>query len=233
MSCAHQADEPRHQTFTVSENLRVESLLPGIWLHTSWRTLSSGARFPANGLLVRNRNELIMVDTAWGADATEELMQWIDRELRLPVSAAVVTHFHEDSMGGAGVLQKRSIPVWAHPFTLAQSGSSGLLTPLTAFTKSNTVQFRNLEIFYPGAGHSIDNVVVWVPASTALFGSCAVRSPEFDGRGNTADADIANWPHAIQNVKQRYPEATLVIPGHGTPGTTALLTHTIGLFEKR
>ena len=74
--------------------------------------------------------------------------------------------------------------------------------------------------------------MVWVPEAEVLFGSCAVRSPDFPGTSNTADADLAGWPVAIGRVQKRYPHAKIVVPGHGAPGDASLLSHTIRLFEQ-
>lgn len=74
--------------------------------------------------------------------------------------------------------------------------------------------------------------MVWVPGARVLFGGCAIRSPTFPGRGNTADADQEHWPVAIAQVRDRYPDVGIVVPGHGPPGDSALLTHTIELFSE-
>lgn len=88
-----------------------------------------------------------------------------------------------------------------------------------------------LEIFYPGAAHAPDNVVVWIPAARVLFGGCAVRPGDSSSPGNTDDADIENWPTAIEKVLARYSMAEVVVPGHGAPGGPELLMHTIGIFR--
>jgi len=48
------------------------------------------------------------------------------------------------------------------------------------------------------------------------------------GSGKLSDADIDAWSASIQRVMERYPEATVVIPGHGVPGGLDLLDHTRG-----
>lgn len=233
--CSSPSDTDDRNEWSISENLTIRTIAHGVWVHTSRQTLSNGDTFPANGLLVRNENELILVDTAWGAALTEDLLNWIDAELKLPVTRAVITHFHADSMGGAAVLAARGIPFIAHPLTLTLGASEGVPLPesISELEHGNTAHTGNVEVFYPGPGHSRDNLVVWLPEAKIVFGSCAVRSPEFPGQGNTADADVDNWPRAIQQVLERYPDAETVVPGHGEPGGVELLTHTIGLFDTK
>ena len=226
------AGPPILQQWQVSDSLSVQQIAPGVWIHTSRRALANGVIFPGNGLIVRDGDALFLVDTAWGPDITLELLDWIDAELGLPVKAAVVTHFHDDSMGGTAVLEDRGIPVLGGPMTVALGSEAGLASPapIPELMNGPVATIGPLEVFYPGPAHSRDNVVVWIPRARALFGSCAVRSPTFPGRGNTADGDLRGWPQAMRRVGDRYPDAAIVVPGHGPPGDISLLSHTIDLF---
>lgn len=202
-------------------DLELRELRPGIWLHTSWQALEDGTRFPSNGLVVREGNGLVLVDTAWGDPLTEELLDRIERELKLPVVRAVATHFHDDRLGGAATLKKRGIPLYAHPLTIAKMPGLGL-KPLPA-------SFGSLEVYYPGPAHAPDNVVVWIPGAKVLFGGCAVRSANSTALGNLSDADLLRWHESIRNVMRRYGDAEIVVPGHGKPGGKELLERTLEL----
>lgn len=218
----------------ISDNLTVKKIQDGIWIHTSQKKLDNGYIFPGNGMIVQNGDELILVDTAWGVDHTRELFNWIDSELKLPVTKAIVTHFHDDSMGGAPVLTEGGIPFFAHPLTIQLGKNEGtpLPEPIRELKAGDAITISNVEVFYPGPGHSEDNLVVWVPQAKVIFGSCAIRSPEFPGKGNTADANTKNWPKAIRRVLEKYPDVKVVIPGHGNFGDDSLLLHTINLFQE-
>lgn len=214
--------------------LRVARISENVWVHTSFQTLSNGQTFPANGLIVRHSDGLLLVDTAWGVAATEELLAWIQEHLDLPVTAALITHFHADSLGGAAALEAAGIPFFSSLRTIDLAPGASLPKPELLdglANKGSVVEFRGIEVVYPGAAHSSDNVIVWVPGDKVLFGSCAVRSPTFPGRGNTADGSVSHWPLAMRSIRARYPDATIVVPGHGPPGTIDLLDHTIALFD--
>jgi glyoxylase-like metal-dependent hydrolase (beta-lactamase superfamily II) len=43
---------------------------------------------------------------------SEELLDWIERDLDLPVTLAIVTHFHDDSVGGTPVLAAQTIALF-------------------------------------------------------------------------------------------------------------------------
>ena len=49
--------------------------------------------------------------------------------------------------------------------------------------------------------------------------------------GNVADADLAEWPTSVERIQKHYPEAEVVIPGHGLPGGLDLLQHTANVVK--
>ena len=58
-----------------------------------------------------------------------------------------------------------------------------------------------VELFYPGAAHSTDNLVVYVPSANVLYGGCAVHELSSTSAGNVADADLAEWPTSVERFK--------------------------------
>jgi len=221
------------QSWEVSDRLSVKEIYPGIWVHTSRRKLKNGLIFPSNGLIVRNNDELILIDTAWGTDVTEDLLSWVESEIGLPISKAIVSHFHDDRMSGISILKAHGIKTLSNSLTRVLGNSAGLVLPeaISGLELGSTVTIGNVEVFYPGAGHTEDNIVVWVPEAKVLFGGCSVRSPEFSGLGNTEDANIGSWPKIIHLMQEKYPSARLVVPGHGSVGDATLLSYTRGLFD--
>ncbi len=50
-------------------------------------------------------------------------------------------------------------------------------------------------------------------------------------KGNLADANTTDWPYTVMKIKSEYPQAKIVIPGHGESGGTDLLDYTETLFK--
>ena len=96
---------------------------------------------------------------------------------------------------------------------------------------NNTFEFIDgvASVFYPGAGHTEDNIVVWLASEKILFGGCFIKSLQHNNLGYTGDADINEWSNSLQQVINRYPDIKLVVPGHGKNGDVSLLTHTKAL----
>lgn len=205
----------------VTADLAVQELAPGVWRHISWARLSSGARFPSNGLLVRRGDHVLLVDSAWGEAPTAALLDWVATHLKLPVTQAVATHAHDDRVGGAAVLAARGIPFFASPLTRERAGVASIRALPGLERAGDAFIFEGIEVFYPGPGHSADNVVVWVPDARILFGGCAVKSAASHDLGNVAEANIAEWPASLRRLEARYPSPQAVVPGHGERGDIA------------
>ena len=57
---------------------------------------------------------MLVVDTAWTDDQTAQILNWIKQEINLPVALAVVTHAHQDKMGGMDALHAAGIATYAN-----------------------------------------------------------------------------------------------------------------------
>lgn len=215
-------------------DLQMEWLAPGVWRHVSWQTLDSGLRYPSNGLLIEEEDQVLLIDTAWGERSTEALLKWSERNLGRPVSAVFSTHWHDDRLGGAAVLQTMGVPFYAHPLTVSAAKARRLPEPqaIEDLQPGQAATWFGLEIFYPGPGHTADNTMVWVPQAKLLVGGCAVRSEQAGGMGNTGDAVLSEWSASLERAKERYPHAERVLPGHGDLGNLSLLAHTQALLDQ-
>src|SRR6185312_2380187 len=193
-------------------------------------TTTNAEGIPSNGLIAMTERGLLLVDTAWTDAQTEALLAWGEARLGRPWIGAVITHDHADRDGGLGALQRRHIPVAALDLTVAKLTKRGVRGVTTLF-KAGDREFkdpRGFEAFYPGPGHTSDNIVLSFP--TALFGGCLIKSMEAKDLGFTGDATLASWPESVRRVSQRYPKATIV-PGHGAVDpTSGAFQHTLELL---
>ena len=88
-----------------------------------------------------------------------------------------------------------------------------------------------LTVFYPGAGHTDDNIVVNIEGAGILFGRCLIRPGNSDNLGNTADGNVQHWATATEALAARFPDPKIVVPSHGPPAGRELFTHTIALAK--
>ena len=75
------------------------------------------------------------------------------------------------------------------------------------------MRFGPVELFYPGAAHSTDNLVVYVPSANVLYGGCAVHELSSTSAGNVADADLAEWPTSVERIQNTTRKQRSSFPG--------------------
>lgn len=122
----------------------------------------------------------------------------------------------------------------ANSMTIEKCKEVGLPIPSRAFKDSLTVDFNGEQIDcrYFGAGHSFDNITVWIPSKKIFFGGCLIKSINSKGLGNLSDAIVNDWDLTVEKIIKEYPGIKTVITGHGDYGGMELLSHTIELVKK-
>ncbi|NBD14260.1 COR family subclass B1 metallo-beta-lactamase [Corallococcus silvisoli] len=225
---AHSAPTASPEEFVLAKDVRVRRIAPGVWLHVTKADKKWGGT-AANGLLVEDGDASILVDTGWTPRQSKLLLTWARDTLHHPVRAALVTHFHVDRTGGIPTLDAQGIPVHSREDTARRAAAQG--NPVPQQRLSDAQDFGPLSVFFPGAGHTADNLVVLHPATRTLFGGCFIRDATGKGMGNLEDADLAAWPASLQRERAHFPDVRIVVPGHESPGGPELLDHTEALLR--
>lgn len=207
-------------------DLKIQKLTENVYLHTSFQIYDGFGLVDSNGLVVLVHNDAYIVDTPWSAEDTAKLMHWI-KARGFNLKASISTHFHDDRTAGIELLNSKSVPTYASKLTNSLLKKAGKAEATNSFNYDDFWLVKDqIEVFYPGAGHSQDNVVVWLPSQKILFGGCLIRARETSSLGNKSDAVIKAWSKSAENLQAKYGNASLVIPGHGNAGDVSLLEHT-------
>ena len=221
------------QSYT-SETLEVHPVTDQVYQHLSFLQTQSFGNVPCNGMIVIDQQEAIIFDTPTTDKASQELINWVEQSLGCRVKAVVVTHFHEDCLGGLAAFQQRGIATYASYKTMALAKSNQTAIPEHGFDEELILEVgdEKVQVLYLGRGHTYDNVVGYFPKAETLFGGCLIKELGA-GKGNLADADTLAWPLTVTQLKARFPHVKHVIPGHGKVGGPELLDYTAGLFEQK
>jgi len=212
--------------------LRVVPLAEGVYLHQSFHQTQSFGLVSANGLVVIDGEQAYLIDTPWSEPDTEQLVGWI-HDQGWQLAGSLSTHSHDDRAGGIGWLNGKGIPTRALALTneILEANSKAMATQSFTEPAFSWVP-GTLEVFYPGGGHTVDNITVWLPRQRLLFGGCLIRSLAAKGLGYTGEARLDDWAGSVERLQFRYPDALMVVPGHGQPGNSALLSHTVVLASE-
>jgi len=187
---------------------------------------------PNSGVIVGDR--AVMVVDAQATPATaEKVLEQIRSVTDKPVKYLVLTHYHAVRSLGASAfdeadvissdLTKRLIADrgetdWAVQNSrfprLFQEGEGipGLTWPSLSFASSMTIDLGNREVrlMHLGRGHTMGDVVVWVPGSSVLYAGDLVENRAACYCG---DAHLADWPRALNRISAFRPN--VVVPGRG------------------
>lgn len=223
------------KSIKLSEDIRVEEISSGIWLHTTYMDVEGYGKVGANGLIVINGQVAMMIDLPWTNEQTGILFDWVKDKQQAKIQTVVPTHSHTDCAGGLAEAHKRGANSWAFVETIEKLKKRKRAVPKHGFAKTKRLTCGDvvIELAYLGAGHTRDNIVAWIPSQKVLFGGCLVKSLEAKNLGNTKEADLGSYPKTLKTVLQKYASAKVIVPGHGKPGSSQLIKHTIELCNNK
>lgn len=220
------------QPTVLSRDIHVFEVGKNLWVHRSYFDLGS-QRLHANGMIMVGEDRITIIDAPWTATAAYDLLDWLDGNYPTQAKRLVITHAHDDRMGSIDVFAERTIPIYSQRATADEARKLGWTAPNFVFEENLPLRTgeQAVELFYPGPAHTKDNIIAWFPDAKVLFGGCMVKSEHSGSLGFVGDADKPAWPQSLRHALARYPEADQVIPGHGLPGDTRLITRTLDLLE--
>lgn len=215
-----------------SNRLIITQISENSFQHTSYLQTNDFGNVPCNGLIVSSSNEVIIFDTPTNDNASEELIKWITEKLKSKIKGIVATHFHDDCLGGLKAFHDHQISSYAYSKTIAFAKENNFEVPKNSFKNQLILKVgkeSTITQFF-GEGHTKDNVVGYFPSEDIMFGGCLIKELNAT-KGFLGDANISTWSKTVENVRQKYPNVKIVIPGHGIYGDKSLLDYTIKLFK--
>ena len=196
--------------------------------------------FWSNILITVHGNQTVfIVSSPYDSRATKSLMKWITLKFRPKKLIALNTHYHADGSGGNQVFHEWKVETWSSDRTRNLMRNEALklrqetMQYLTTFsqrkrvlnTKIETAQNifsakrgkrfvigdETIQVIFPGEAHSKDNLIVFFPNRSLLFGGCAVKGGK--SLGYLRDANLKTWSSALEKMKKL--SAKTVVLGHG------------------
>lgn len=235
----------------IAPNLQVLEIEKGVFVVSHEFPIAQ-----ANSLVVDiSAQELLIIDAPWTSSATSDLLKWAENKFGARKITAINTHSHLDRIAGNDVFLSQGADVYSSDLTVqyvkkskptelkimasrvsdpelkAEFGKMRIREANHSFPlqEGKILNFgdKKVEIFYPGHGHTKDNVVVYLPEYKVLYGGCfIVGMPKL---GYIKEANLKEWPSALEKLSRF--EAKWVIPGHGTSYSPDLIEHTKSLVK--
>lgn len=200
----------------VTTGLKFTQLTNDLYVYTNYKFFS-GTQFPSNSMYMITNEGVVLFDTPWDENQFQPLLDSIEKRHNMKVVLCIATHFHEDSSAGLEYYNSKGIKTYTskmtHDLTLAKNIGSPAGYSFEKDTVFN-IGGRVIETYYPGEGHTKDNIVLYVKDEKVIYGGCLIKSIEAADLGNIADANIDEWEQTMKNLMDKYPDPAYVIPGH-------------------
>lgn len=216
-----------------TKTLKIIKVTEHSYCHVSFLQTTDFGNVACNGMIVVDSNEALVFDTPANEEASVELINWVESELKCKIKGVVATHFHNDCLAGLGEFHSRNIPSYSNLKTIELANTEKVIPPQNGFKKSFVLEVGNRIVIneFLGEGHTKDNIVSYFPSEKVMFGGCLIK--EIDaGKGYLGDANVNQWSKTVEKVKRKFSSVEFVIPGHGKIGNSSLFDYTIDLFRK-
>lgn len=216
----------------INDDLKIIPITENTFQHVTNLNFN-GSKVPCNGVIYFNNDECIVVDTPTNDSLSKNLIDWIKENKKAKIIGVVSTHWHVDCAGGLNEFHKNNIPSYSLEFTRDTLKIQNMPFPQNVFTDSMKIKVSNkfAELFCLGPGHAKDNIVVWFNDEKILFGGCLVKEFKSTSIGYIGDADLNLWDKTLLKVKNKFNNAEVIVPGHGSYGGHELIDKSIQIVQ--
>jgi metallo-beta-lactamase class B len=217
---------------SLAQGLRIRHLTGNLYTYTTWQPYEGGAT-PANGMYLVTKKGVVIIDTPWDTTQIKPLNDSIAHRHHQPVVMVIGTHWHGDRSGGFDTYKRIGIQTWSSQLTYNMCKENHKPLAAYTFTKDTTFHIGGyaFSTFYPGEGHTKDNIVIWFGKDKVLDGGCFIKGADATDLGYVAESNLKAWPESIDKVKKAFPDARYVIPGHQEGTSPAALDRTSELAK--
>ena len=211
--------------------LAIEEVKEGFYVFTTYKYFK-GKPMSANGMYVLTSEGAVLIDTPWDTTQFQPLLDSIKSKHGQEVVMCIGTHSHEDRIGGLEYYSKKGIKTYTSALTDQISKKYGDPRAVNTFQNDTTFNIggKTFSTYYPGHGHTIDNLLVWFGQEKILYGGCFVKSTDAKDLGYIGEADLAQWKQSAKQVAKKF-KAKYIITGHQSWKNKKALKHTLKLLN--
>jgi metallo-beta-lactamase class B len=216
-----------------NSDLQITHLTGDFYIYTTYN-LYKGEKIPANGMYLVTASGVVLFDSPWDTTQFQPLLDSIKRKHKKSVTLCIPTHFHDDRTAGLTYFRQQGIKTYTTLLTDELSKKNNKKRAEFQITKDTVFNLGKyaFEIYYPGPGHTSDNIVIWFKKEKILYGACLIKSAEDEDLGYLGDANKTEYAATIKNVQKKCQQPKYVIVGHGDWTSVKSLEHTLMMAEK-
>ncbi|HKX86029.1 MAG TPA: BlaB/IND/MUS family subclass B1 metallo-beta-lactamase [Flavobacterium sp.] len=218
---------------TEEAKLKISHLTGDFYIYTTYNTYE-GSKIPANGMYLVSKDGVVLFDTPWDTTQFQPLLDSIRLKHNKNVILCIATHWHSDRTEGLEYYKQKGIKTYTTSLTdnLSKKNNNKraeyLIEKDTVFTPGQ----YSFETYYPGQGHTEDNIVIWFNNEKILYGGCLIKGADAEDLGFLGDGNVIEYETTLKNVQKKYPDPKFIIVSHHDWNNINSLKHSIKLARK-
>lgn len=213
--------------------LEISHLTGDFYIYTTYNTYEE-SQVPANGMYLVTNDGVVMFDTPWDTTQFQPLLDSIQLKHHKPVIMCFATHWHSDKTAGLEYYRNLGIKTYTTVLTDELSKKNNKKRAAFLMTKDTlfTVGQYHFETYYPGQGHTEDNIVIWFDKEKILYGGCLIKGADAENLGYTDDGNVFEYESTLKKVRKKYRNPNFIIVAHSDWHDINSLKHSIKLAHK-
>ncbi|MCX6319525.1 MAG: BlaB/IND/MUS family subclass B1 metallo-beta-lactamase [Bacteroidetes bacterium] len=215
---------------TAPQKLVITPLTGDFYVYTTYNTYEDN-RTPANGMYLVTNDGVVLFDTPWDTTQFQPLLDTIQQRHNKKVILCFATHWHSDKTNGLEYYRQQGIKTYTTVLTDQLSEKNNkkraeyLMTKDTTFTAGQ----YTFETYFPGEGHTTDNIVIWFKKERVLYGGCLIKGVDDETLGYLGDANKMAYVTTLKNVQRKCRKPRYIIIAHSDWTNTGSLKHSIDM----
>lgn len=213
--------------------LQISPLTGNFYIYTTYNVYE-GNQIPAHGMYLVTDSGIVLFDTPWDTTQFQPLLDSIKLKHSLPVTMCIATHWHSDRTEGLEYYKKKGIKTYTTILTDELSKKSNMKRAEYLIEKDTvfSVGYNTFETYYPGQGHTEDNIVIWFAKEKILYGGCLIKGAHAKDLGYLGDGNVKAYYTTLKNVQERFSHPEYIIVSHHDWTNNNSLRHSVKLAKK-
>lgn len=197
------------------KKLIISPLTGDFYIYTTYNTYE-GFQVPANGMYLITEEGVVLFDTPWDTTQFQPLLDSIWEKHKQKVSMAFATHWHSDKTAGLEYYRQQGIKTYTTLLTDHLSKKNGKKRAEFLMTKDTVFRVGqySFETYYPGQGHTEDNIVIWFNKEKILFGGCLIKGADAENLGFLGDGNVMEYASTLKKVQKKCRKPRYIVIAH-------------------
>ncbi|MDB5231642.1 MAG: Subclass metallo-beta-lactamase [Chitinophagaceae bacterium] len=218
---------------TEEAKLKISHLTGDFYIYTTYNTYE-GSQTPSNGMYLLTNNGVVLFDTPWDTTQFQPLLDSIKLKHNKNVILCIATHWHSDRTEGLEYYKQKGIKTYTTSLTdeLSKKNKKKRAEILMIDDTVFNIGQYSFQTYYPGEGHTADNIIVWFSKEKVLYGGCLIKGADAKNLGYLGDGNAQEYETTLKKVQKKCPDPKFIIISHSDWNNISSLTHSIKLARK-